>query len=358
MSEATHRPTTLDDLAALNGELAALAKARIPLEPELRRLANQLQPGAGALASRLADRIEQGSSLAEALDAEGDNLPEVYRAVVEAGLASGDPSAALEEMARSSQRLSSLQRTTSVALLVPVTVIIIASLLLAVLVVGVFRDIGWIAPKTLEPYAQLAGNKWLVRTLVLVVPMLAIVVPLLWWWRSRRATSLAAPRWWMLGWIPGARRLHRLSSSATMAEVLRMAAVAGLPLDRSLRIAGGAVGHRGYRRAALELADEVTRGTSPGAGENSTGRSPLDRLPPLVQVALRQSGRRRLMTASLDRAARSYQARADLLQSSLNDFIPAVLTVGVAGTVVAAYCIGMMWSYAEMLHTLADSLWH
>lgn len=357
MSEPDPRPTTLDDLAALNAELAALAKARMPLEPELRRLARQLSPGAGSLATRLANRIERGSSLIDALDAEGDQLPEVYRAVVEAGIASGDPAGALEEMARSTRRLSNLQRTTSAALLVPITVIILASLLLALLLTGVFSNIAWIAPETLTPYAKFADNPWLIKTLTIVLPVLAIVIPLVWWWRSRRATSLAAPRWSLLGWIPGARALHRLSASGTMAEVLRMTTAAGVPLDRSLRIAAGAVGHRGYRKAALELADQVAAGGVPGDRDDHPGRSPLDRLPPLVQVALRYSGRRPLMTASLNRARRSYQARADLLQTSLNDLVPAVLTVGVAGTVVAAYCIGMMWPYTEMLHTLADSLW-
>ncbi|MCO6045030.1 type II secretion system F family protein [Aeoliella sp. ICT_H6.2] len=357
MSEIALQPTTLDDLAALNAELAALAGARIPLEPELRRLANQLPPGAGALSLRLAQRIEQGNSLASALDAEGGNLPEVYHAVVEAGLASGDPTAALEEMTRSTRRLASLQRVTSVALLVPITVIILASLLLALLLYVVFRNIAWIAPKVLQPYADLAGQSWLIAALTVVVPVLAIVIPLVWWWRSRRATSLASPRWWLLGWIPGARRLHRLSSSATMAEVLRMTTVAGLPLDRSLRIAAGAVGHRGYRRAALELADQAATGQPLADSPGHQQRSPLERFPPLVKVALEQSGRRQLMAASLDRAARSYQMRADLLQTSLNDFVPAMLTVGVAGTVVAVYCIGMMWPYTRMLHTLADSLW-
>ena len=83
---ASSSSTTLEDFAALNAELAALVRARIPLEPELRRLASQLPTGAGALADRLASRMEGGASLAEAMRAEGDNLPEVYRAVVVAGL--------------------------------------------------------------------------------------------------------------------------------------------------------------------------------------------------------------------------------------------------------------------------------
>lgn len=354
---ASSSSTTLDDFAALNAELAALVRARIPLEPELRRLAGQLPNGAGALADRLSPRMEGGASLAEAMRAEGDNLPEVYRAVVVAGLASGDPAGALEDVVASARRVASLRRTTGMALLVPMAVVVLASLLLLFLFRVTFDDMEWISPKRLAPFQAWINAPWVGWLLGVVIPVLAIVVPIVWWIASSRVRSMSKPRWWQMGWIPGARELQRLNAAATMSELLRMATKAGLPLDESLRLAAGSVGNRTYRQAALALADKVTSGVLLAGTLDARTNLLIERLPPLVQVALRHEGHRGMVIATLDRAAKSYAARADMQHEALTELVPAAMTIGVAGTVVAVYSIGLMWSYVTMLHTMADAMW-
>ncbi len=349
--------TSLDDLAALNAELAALVRARIPLEPELRRLAPQLPKRAGALANRLAERMESGSDLATAMEAERDQLPEVYRAVMIAGLESGDPTAALEDVAESAGRLAGLRQTTGLALVMPVAVVIVASVLLSVLLQTTFKNIAWIAPDTLGPYQAAAQDPWLRWVLAVLVPLLAIVVPCVWWWRSRAAVGWAASRWGVLGWIPGGRRLHRLTSSATFAEVLRMMVASGAPLDRSLTTAAQSCANRRFRRAGLALAEHSRGGGDLADRNNVLVAKHSQQLPPQVRVALRHCGHQDVFASSLAQAASSYQARAAALSSALSDYIPALLTLGVAGTVTAAYTIGLLWPYTVMLYTLSHALW-
>ncbi len=351
------RQPSLDDLAALNAELAALVRARIPLEPELRRLARQLPAGAGALANRLAERMEQGDDLPAALAAEGERLPEAYRAIVAAGLASGDLAGALEDLADTSRRLAALRQTTGIALVVPTSVVIVASILLAAVLRFSFREFAWIAPTQLAPYEQLARAPWLRWVLAVAVPLLAITVPLVWWWRSRGATGIAAPRWSVLGWIPGGRRLHRLGAAATLADVLRMMVASGAPLEQSLRVAAGATSDRTYRRASVALADRCRHGADLAERTDAAVVQNIELLPPLVKVALRQTGRRDIFAASLARAARTYRARAESLSGALGDYVPAALTVGVAGTITAVYAIGLLWPYTTMLYTMADAMW-
>jgi type II secretory pathway component PulF len=357
MSHSPVTRTSLDDLAALNAELAALVRARIPLEPELRRLAHQLPSGAAGLADRLATRMERGDDLPAALAAEGEPLPEAYRAMVTAGLESGDLAGALEDMAESARRLAALRQTTGIALIIPMSVVVVASLLLAVVLRFSFRDIAWIAPQTLTPYEQAANSPWLGWLLGVVVPLLAIAVPVWWWVRSRGATGLAAPRWTMLGWIPGARRLHRFGAAATLAEVLRMMVASGAPLDRALRTAAGATSNRTYRRAGLKLAELSHQGADLAQPSDPAITRALDQLPPLVRIAMRQSGQRDLFAASLARAAKSYHGRAESLGGALADYVPALLTVGIAGTVTAVYAVGLLWPYTAMLYTMANGLW-
>ena len=89
--DAAHqsRATTLDELTALNRELSALVAGGLPLEEGLRQIARDYGGGVSPLAARLAEETAAGKSLDQAIAAQGDALPPVYRAVVRAGLKSG-----------------------------------------------------------------------------------------------------------------------------------------------------------------------------------------------------------------------------------------------------------------------------
>src|SRR5689334_20098249 len=80
---------SLAHLIALNDEIAALARAGLPLESGLRAVGRDIAGGLGAAMTGLAARMDRGASLAEALAAEGGTFPPIYRAVVEAGLRAG-----------------------------------------------------------------------------------------------------------------------------------------------------------------------------------------------------------------------------------------------------------------------------
>ncbi len=178
---------SLDDLALLNAEIAALVEARIPLEPELRRLGTQMRGGAGGLATRLAERLEAGSDLAAAIEAEGSKLPEVYRAIVTAGLSSGNLPRALQLLADSSRRQADIRRITSTAMIYPALIVTLASLLYAVLLLGLLPRFGWIDQQRFGWGEILHQQAWVYWGLVVGVPGVAILGPLLWSWRASRA---------------------------------------------------------------------------------------------------------------------------------------------------------------------------
>ena len=354
---STSRPTSLQDFAALNAELAALVRARIPLEASLRRLSRQLPRGAGALAKRLAERMERGASLAEAINEEGDRLPDVYKSIVTVGLESGQPAAALDTVSNSAARLATLRQTTGIALIVPLFVVTLACTLFAFLLQKVFIETIWVAPESLVWLKQCSQSPALQLLLVTVIPTMVGIVPLVWWFRTRSARGMSLSGWSMLGWIPGARRLHRLNASATFAEVLRMGITAGLPWSHSMRSAGQASGDRRFRNAADVVADALERGDSLTATDDAKLAKSLRQLPSLVRVALKSIQHRPTMQAALNRAAQSYLRRAEMLHASLISWLPAVLTLSIGGTVTAAYALALMWPYTEMLRTMAGALW-
>src|SRR3954453_21719550 len=89
----------LEDFIALNDEIAALVRAGVPLERGLLDVGGDVRGRLGGLATSLGNRLNQGESLPEALEAEGDKFPRVYRAVVDAGLRAGRLPVALEGLA-------------------------------------------------------------------------------------------------------------------------------------------------------------------------------------------------------------------------------------------------------------------
>lgn len=345
---------TLDDLTVLNAELAALVRARIPLEPELHRLATQLPRGAAALAKRLAARLEAGEDLESAIAAEGNRLPETYRAVVAAGLASGNLPAALEGMAVSTGRLADIRRTTGVALIVPVIVVVLASLMLSVLLTILADDFAWIAPRELAPWQAWVESPTLRWVLGTLIPIAALLVPLVWWLRTNVVGGRAATQWSLLGWIPGVGKMQRWGDAATFAEVLRAMLAGDVPLQRALRVAGDATAWRGYRQAAYALAEVSQKGGDLAAPNLDAARR---RLPPLVRTALRQVKHRKLLLSTLGQASRHYQSRAQAQRDFLTNYVPALLTFGIGGTVAALYTLGLMWPYTHMLKTMADGMW-
>src|SRR5580700_6763977 len=82
-------PIALDQLLALNEEIAALVRAGVPLDRGLLEAGRDVRGRLGRIAAVLGQRLGRGESLVDALDAERQSIPPLYRAVVEAGMRAG-----------------------------------------------------------------------------------------------------------------------------------------------------------------------------------------------------------------------------------------------------------------------------
>ena len=80
---------SLEDLVALNDEIAGLVRAGVPLEMGLAGWGRDLPGELGRTASQLGEAVARGESLSESIAAQGDRIPRVYSALVTAGLRSG-----------------------------------------------------------------------------------------------------------------------------------------------------------------------------------------------------------------------------------------------------------------------------
>lgn len=344
----TPTPPSLDDLAAFNHELLALAQARAPLADALTRGAQQMAPGGAGLAERVGQRLERGETLDGALGAEGAGLPTAYAALVRAGARAGRLPAALEGFARVAERGVALRRTALLALTYPLTLAAAAWALVVLSAAWLLPTYDWVEPRSpfwLSAFRLDAGLAWWVA---FTPPVLVALVLVAAWQRGAAGRGALAPDGGALGWAPGVRGACRLSAAALFAELLALMVEHGEPLPEALELSARAVGSPRLTAGAESAARRLRSGATLGA--ESPG------LPPLVRLGLSLAGRGPRLAAALRGAAHEYRLRADAATHRVVTLLPAVATALFGGGAVGAYALLMLQPYIRTLYETAN--WH
>ncbi len=344
---------TLEQLAALNDELRALVRAGVPLERPLREIAADLPGRLGQAAVRLAERLEQGQSLEEALAAEPQSFPPLYRAVVAAGLKAGRLSAALESLAATAMRVVELRRILAAGLVYPVMVFLVAWVVFVLFVVEIAPVLGGTVPDVtrtsnwLRFIHGLAGWGNTAQYWGPAVPVVALALALVWVAYSARAAALE-PRMaaLLLGWLPWPRRMLADYRIASLADLLAVMVENGVPLPAGLRLAAEAVGNPRMVAEAHRLAEAIERGQWP----SDLSRARLG--PPLLTWMLSFGQQRGVLAQSLRQAAAVYHGRARDAGDAARLLVPLVLALGIGGTLTAAYAGLVLGSWIALLRGL------
>jgi len=329
------RPMGLDELTALNDEMAALVRAGVPLEQGLTELAGDLPGRMGSMARQLGDRLAAGENLEQVLGSEGSVFPPVWRAVVAAGVRSGHLAAALEGLSKTSRRIGEMRRAVGMALIYPLIVAAIAYGLfvvtvtkLAPLVLGVIEDMTRASDPLLTKMTWLGETapSWAVWP-----PLIVVVVLVLAWYRSGRVAwersggrargiGGAGWRWPTLG------SLVRDGRFATFAELLSLLVRQQIPLDEALTLAADASGDRGLKADAQQLAEHLRAGGSPAG--RAAGFSSI---PPLVGWLLSARGPLPTLSQTLTLTAEIYRQRAQRTVTWAVLYLPIVCSVILGG---------------------------
>ncbi len=349
-STATVRAFTLEDLLALNDEMAALVRAGIPLESGLAELGRELPGHHGRVAAALSERLARGARLDEALLDSRAEFPQLYVSVVTAGLKSGRLAAALEGLAEAARRVAELRQVTATAIIYPLIVFLLGwgffvgfVTFFAPHVLPGFRDFGVSSAGLIAWFAELGDSA---RWWGPIGPAVVLLAVAMWWWRSRQALSLDNSRW--MGWVPGARRLLRLCRWAAFADVLALLVDQRVPLAEGLRLGAAACGDRGLAVDADALALAIQRGDGPAECLRRA-----ERFPPLVAWFLAAGQDGRLLVSALRHAAASYHERARQRAELVQTFLPVFLTLLVGGTSVLVYALLVFAPWVDLLKTIS-----
>ena len=343
---------SLDQLIALNDEVAALVRAGMPLERGLVEVGQDIPGRLGEIMRRLGGRLGAGERLPQAMAAESGALPQVYCAVVEAGLKSGRLSAALEGMALFARGYAELRRAIGLAMLYPLMVLTLAYALFVMFVTQ-------IVPRFVAEFENarfpLLGLLSLLNTVGRtanywgpLVPLVLVLFAVVWVF-SGRAVSLQSD--WMdrvLHCVPWARRVLVAARAAGFAEVLALLVEHGVPLAEAVGLAAGATGDRRLIEAAREIAAAIERG------------DPLHRtigparvVPPVLRWLMVAGHEQAALVAALRHAAETYRRRARNQADMARVVLPTLLLVAIGAVVTLFYGLTLFIPMSSLLRSLS-----
>lgn len=341
-------PPTIDDLIVLNQEILAIARARVPVAPELVEAAREMPQGAAASARLIAHESEKGSPLDEAVATQRARLPAFYTSVVAAGVKSGRLPAALEDLSGALARMKTLRRQVVLALAYPLAIATLAWVLLILAAGYLAPQFDWIGFNHQPAINAFRFPPSVVWTVALSVPALLLAFVSLQWLFSSRVSRSFSTGLWLLDHLPGVGKVCRLTAYANFSEVLHLLIAHRTPLPEALRLAGDAVDWDRLRTPAGILASELERGAPLDPQSKSLGM-----LPPLVKLSLLANQGGDIPAQSLGHAAGAYHYRAVASLNNLALYLPAVATAAIGGTAVGVYALLVLGPYYTALWELA-----
>jgi type II secretory pathway component PulF len=344
---------SLEELIALNEEMAALVRAGVPLEQGLAGLEGEWRGRLGRISRALGERLQRGQSLSTILQEEPGVFPPVYRAAIEAGMKCGRLGAALEAVASSARRLLEIRRMVAGGVLYPVIVLLLAwgvfvfyAVKLAPQFTAMFRAFQFqslavtAAIASLGRYAAYWGRG---------VPLVLLALLAIWFYSIGRAGILQPSRadWLLAGlpWIAGAFRSFRV---ATFTDVLSLLVENVVPLPQAMRLAAEAVGDPRLTRFADAWAAGLTRGQPPDSAEAEAAG-----LFPLLSWIMATGHRQPALASALRRTAEMYYRRGTSQAEAARVFLPVLLTLAVGATATLAVGVLLLGPWYWFLFELA-----
>jgi type II secretory pathway component PulF len=330
---------TLDQFIALNDELAALVRAGVPLERGLVEAGRDIRGRLGAVSTELGLRMGEGMRLPEAIAASAGGMPNVYRAVVEAGVRSGRLSQALEGMASIARGYAEARRAVGMALFYPIVVLILAYSLALFFVIelaprfaATFQSLG------LPPFMAMDVLERAGQTVVYwgpILPILLVLTALRWVWSGRSMVLDSGGFGPLLTRFPLIGSMIKSYRAANFAGLLALLIEHRVPLDEAVRLAGEASGDRKLSASAGQFAESIRQGGGPDCPPSKA----QDAFPPLLSWMLTAGHRQGNLSEALGYLALTYRRRARSRAEFLKMALPSICIVGIGMSAVLVYAL-------------------
>ncbi|AJQ94443.1 type II secretion system F family protein [Gynuella sunshinyii] len=330
-----------EDIAVFTRQMATMMKAGVPLVQAFDIVAEGLSNKSMAeLVTAMKADVSAGGTFGSALRKHPKYFDDLFCSLVESGEQAGALETMLDRVAIYKEKSESIKRKVKSALKYPITVIVVAMIVTAVLllkVVPVFAEMfnSFGAELPLPTQVVVSMSEWMQRNWYIGLGVI-IVSTFLFSTAMKRSIKFRHGVQRFLLRLPVFGPIFKQSAYARYARTLSTTFAAGVPLVDALDSAAGASGNIVYETAIQNVKHEVSSG-----GELAGSMRAENVFPPmLVQMVSigEQSG---ALDDMLAKAAAIYEEEVDTmvdgLTSMMEPMIMAFLGVVVGGLVVSMY---------------------
>jgi general secretion pathway protein F len=332
------------DVAILTRQLATLLRSGVPLVEALAALLDQIEnPILGHALTQVRNRVNEGSSLADAMRQHGNIFESIYVNMVAAGETSGTLDTVLERLADYLDSRAQLNSTVMSALAYPafmmlfgVAVITLMMVVVVPKVTAIFDDFGKALP-------------WYTQMLIFISD--AIVN--FWWllflgvggaiyafrrWRATVEGRAAFDRQ-LLG-LPLIGKLVTMIGVARFARTLATLLSSGVPVLNALDITRNVLGNVELMRVVEEAQSAIREGESIASTLQKSGR-----FPPIVTHMIAIGERTGELEQMLEHVARAYDNQVQVRLRAMTSLLEPIMIVvmgGMAGGIAMAILLPLM----------------
>lgn len=345
------KPITPKEIAFFSRQLATMMKSGVPIVSGLEIIeGGQKNVRMKKMVEQLRYDIESGSSLSEAISKFPVQFDELYRNLVRAGESAGVLETVLDTIASYKENIETLKGKIKKALFYPATVIAVALLVSAVLLIfvvpqfeNVFRQFG----ADLPAFTKLIVNasRFMISYWWLVFGGLAAAIFAFIFFKKR---SLAFEHFLdrMTLKIPVIGQIMHNSSIARFARTLAVTFKAGVPLVEALDTVAGATGNTVYEKAVHRVRDDV----SVGYPLNMSMKQ-VNLFPHMVIQMTAIGEEAGALDAMLFKVAEYYEQEVNNAVDALSSLIEPFIMIFI-GAVVGAMVIGMYLPIFKLAATM------
>lgn len=344
--------TNTRDLALFTRQLATLFEAGIPLVRGLRGLsADETNKQLSKTVKDVADKVEAGTSLSQAMEFHPRTFNKLYVSMVRAGEGSGTLEDILEHLSVYLEKMDALKTKIRSAMSYPILVLFVAftiTLFLLLKIVPTFKDIydNLNAELPLPTRMVLWVSNTIRDNFLLATALTILLVALVLLWRRTPAGRYT----WdgMMLKLPVFGPVIRKAVISRFARTFGILLKSGLPVLETLELVKGATGNAVVEGAINEARQDISKGREITAAFRSTKK-----IPEMVLQLMATGEESGQLDTMLMKASDFYDRQVEAAVQGLASLIEPILIVFV-GIVVGVVVITM---YLPIFY-LGDAILH
>ncbi|HEX9576148.1 MAG TPA: type II secretion system inner membrane protein GspF, partial [Myxococcales bacterium] len=304
----------------------------IPLVEALTALVEQIeQPRLKKIMGVIKQKVNEGSSLADALKEHPKVFTELYANMIRAGESSGALDVVLVRLADFTEAQAQLRNKIIGAMLYPIIMIVVGIAIVSILFVVVI-------PKVTKIFEDMQVTlPWTTRILIAVSSftrdywyVLLVALPALVWGVRRWVKTPRGRAWWDRAQLksPVFGDLIRMLAISRFAKTLATLLASGVPLLTAMDIVKNIVANTLLSDVIDKARDAIREGESIAAPLKRSGQ-----FPPLVYHMIAIGEKSGQLEEMLQNVAKSYESQVEMRVAALTSLLEPVMIVAMGGGV-------------------------